>query len=258
MYFLKKVWPFAIAAIVVGVGAFFFGRANKPGPPVTIYKTVQPAPKANEAQNTRAEVADHVYIPPESTSETGHRSRSPIEIELREMEGEAITSNTEDDTNTSMVAEELTPHIAKGEVPPELSREAMERRHKEYRQQQRVLEIVEEMRHYANNSVNSREDNLRLLELQQELLRIQQERGLLDDQTGGDVFKAHEFLKTALTHTTDDGRFPTAKASVLIEGIREHTPDSPEKQVALERLNRVVATAIENGDEYFDPNVFNE
>ena len=256
MYFLKKVWIFAIAAIVVGVGAFFFGRANKLGPPVTIYKVVQPTPKANAAQNTRAEVVDHVYIPPESTSETGHRGRSLSE--RRETEGEEITPNAEGDTNKSMVAEEPTPHIAKGEVPPELSREAMERRHEEYRQQQRVLEIVEEMRRYANNSVNSREDNLRLLELQEELLRIQRERGLLDDQTGGDVFKAHEFLKTALTHTTDDGRFPTAKASVLIEGIREHMPDSPEKQVALERLNRVVATAMENGDEYFDPNVFNE
>ena len=256
MYFLKKVWIFAIAAIAVGVGAFFFSRANKPGSPVTIYKVVQPTPKANEAQNTRAEVADHVYIPPESTSEAGHRGHSPIEH--RETEGEEGTSNVEGDTNKSMVGEEPTPHIDKGEVPPELSREAMERRHEEYRQQQRVLEIVEEMKRYANNSVNSREDNLRILELQQELLRIQQERGLLDDQTGGDVFKAHEFLKTALTHTTDDGRFPTAKASVLIEGIREHTPDSPEKQVALERLNRVVATAIENGDAYFDPNIFNE
>ena len=226
---------------------FFSGVLTNRPPRVTIYKVVQPTPKANEAQNTGAEVGDYVYIPPESTSETGHRSRSPIE--LRETEGEEITPNAEGDTNKSMVAEEPTPHIAKGEVPPELSREAMERRHEEYRQQQRVLEIVEEMRRYANNSVNSKEDTLRLLELQQELLRIQQERGLLDDQTGGDVFKAHEFLKTTITHTTDDGRFPTAKASVLIEGIREHMPDSPEKQVALERLNWVVATAMENGDE---------
>lgn len=253
MYFLKKGLPFAMAAIVVGVGAFFWGRTNKPGPPVTIYKAVQPVPKANEAQNTRAGVADHVYT--ESTSETGHRSRSPIE--LRETEGEEITSNAEDDTNKSMVGEEPTPHIAKGEVPPELSREAMERRHEEYRQQQRVLEIMEEIRGYANNSVTSREDTLRVLELQEELLRIQQERGLLD-QTSGDVFKFLEFSKIAATHTTDDGRFPTAKAAVLIEGIRDLTPDSPEKQVALERLNQVVATAMENGDAYFDLNLFNE
>ncbi len=252
MYFLKKVWLFAMAAIVVGVGAFFFGRANKPGPPIIIYKAVQPAPKANEAQNTRAEVADHVYIPPESTSEAGHRG-----IELRETEGEKITSNAADDTNKSMVGEEPTPHTAKGEVPPELSREAMERRHEDYRQQQRVLEIMEEIKGYANNSVTSKEDNLRVIELQEELLRIQQARGLLE-QTSGDVFKVLEFSKIALTHTTDDGRFPTAKASVLIKGIRELTPDSPEKQVALERLNRVVATAMENGDEYFDPNVFSE
>ena len=255
MYFLKKVWLFAIAVIVVGVGAFFFGRANKPGPPVTIYKAVQPTPKANEAQNTRAGFADHVYIPPESTSETGHRDRSPIE--LGDTEGEEGISNAESNTNKSMVGEEPTPHIAKGEAPPEHSREAMERSHKEYRQQQRVLEIMEEIRGYANNSVNSREDTLRVLELQEELLRIQQERGQLY-QTGGDAFKVNEFFKTVLTHTTDDGRFPTAKASVLIEGIRESTPDFLEKQVALERLNRIVATAIENGDEYFDPNHFNE
>ena len=253
MYFLKKVWIFAMAAIVVGVGAFFFGRTSKLGPPVTIYKAVQPAPKANEAQNTRAGVVDHVYT--ESTSETSHRGRSPIE--LRETEGEEITSNAEDDTNKSMVGEEPTPHIAKGEVPPELSREAMERRHEEYRQQQRVLEIMEEIRGYANNSVTSREDTLRVLELQEELLRIQQARGLLD-QTDGDVFKFLEFSKIAATHTTDDGRFPTAKASVLIEGIRDLTPGSPEKHVALERLNQVVATAMENGDEYFDLNLFNE
>ena len=244
-----------MAAIVVGVGVFFFGRANKPGPPVTIYKAVQPAPKANVTQNTRAEVADHVYIPPESTSEVGHRGRSPIE--LRETEGEEVTSNAEGDTNKSMVGEEPTPHLAKGEVPPELSREAMERRHEDYRQQQRVLEIMEEIRGYANNSVTNREDTLRVLELQEELLRIQQKRGLLE-QTGGDVFKALEFSKIAATHTTDDGRFPTAKASVLIEGIRELTPDFPEKQVALERLNQVVATAMENGDEYLDLNLFNE
>ena len=255
MYFLRKVLPFAIAAIVVGVGAFFFGRANKPGPPVIIYKAVQLAPKANETQNTPAEVADHVYISPESTSETGHRSRSPIE--LRETEGEEMTSNAEGDTNKSMVEEESTPHIAKGEVPPELSQEAMEQRHEDYRQQQRVLEIMEEIRGYANNSVTSRENTLRVLELQEELLRIQQKRGLLE-QTGGDVFKFLEFSKMAATHTTDDGRFPTAKASVLIEGIRELTPDFPEKQVALERLNWIVATAMENGDEYFDLNLFNE
>ena len=255
MYFLKKVWSFAIAAIVVGVGAFFFGRANKPESPVTIYKAVQPVPKANEIQNTRAEFADHVYIPPESTSEAGHRGRLPIE--LRETESEGGTSNAEDNINKSMVGQEPTPHIAKGEVPPEHSREAMERSHEEYRQQQRVLEIMEEIRGYANNSVNSREDTLRLLELQEELLRIQQERGQLY-QTGGDAFKVNEFFKTVLTHTTDDGRFPTAKASVLIEGIRENTLNFPEKQVALERLNRIVATAIENGDEYFDLNHFNK
>ena len=257
MYFLKKAWPFAIAAIVMGIGVFLFGRANKPVPPVTIYKVIQPTPKADEAQHTRADVAGHVHTPPESTSKTDHRSSSPIE--LRETEGEEIISNAEGNTHTSVVEEEPTSDIAEGEVPPELSEEARERRREEYnRQQQRVLEIREEIERYADNSNGSRAEHLRLIELTQELLRIQQERGMLYEDTDGAVsktFQAFEFFKTVDAHTTDDGRFPTAKADVLIEAMREHTPDSPEKQIFLERINRIVATAIENGDEYLDPNL---
>lgn len=252
MYFLKKAWPFVVAAIVVSIGAFVLGRVNKPeSSVVTIYKQVTPTPKANRAQGATAEVAGDVHTPPESTSETGYDRRAPIE--LRETGDESVASDAEGDANGSVIVKESMPHITKGEVPSELSREAMERSHKEYRQQQRILEIMEEMGHYANNSPTSREDAARFIELRQELLRIQQERGQLH-QTGGDVFKTNEFFKMALTHTTDDGRFPTSKASILIEGIRENTPDSPEKRVALERLNRIVATAIENGDEYFDLN----
>lgn len=34
MHFLKKGWPFVFAAIVVSIGAFIFGRAQKPPAPV--------------------------------------------------------------------------------------------------------------------------------------------------------------------------------------------------------------------------------
>ena len=118
MYFLKKAWPFVVAAIVVSIGAFVLGRVNKPEPSVvTIYKEVAPTPESNEAQRSTAEVAGHVPTPPESMAGTGHDRRTPIE--LRGTEGEAVPSDAEGNTKGSVVAEGTTPRNTKGVVPPE-------------------------------------------------------------------------------------------------------------------------------------------
>ena len=247
---LKKGWIFVIVAVIICVVGFIFGRSQAPQAPIKIYKAVE---TTQESPKHVVKDASQVQTQTESPSasrdaETGDQKSSAIEVSA--FESEEIMTHAEAPHSESIVEGETTSHITKGAVPPELSRDAMERTHKEYQQEQRVLDIMAEMSEYANKSSISREDSLRVLKLQQELLQIQQDRGMLH-QEGGNAFENNEFLQFATTRTTDDGRFPTSKGHLLIEGIRKNTPDSPEKQDSLERIHRIVTAAIENGDEYF-------
>lgn len=249
MYFFKKAWPFAVAAIIVGVGAFVFGRVNKPPSQITIYKQVTPTPKAQEnAIETSEEVVENQISDPV-------RAQTPLHV-AADMDGtdrEAATSAAEENHGET-TGETTVPHITKDVVPPELSREAMERRREEAMKEKQILEIVEELRTYADRDV-SPEESIRVIELQEELLRIQQERGLLH-QEGGNTFETLDYLKFSAAHVTEDGRFPTAQGTRLLEKLSNLGPDTPEKQTVLEHLTQVLNTAIENGDEYFqvDPN----
>ena len=247
MYFLKKAWPFVFAAIVVSVGAFVFGRANKPPSVVTIYKQVAPTPEANEAQNTPGEDAGHVHTPPESTSETGHRRHSP---------GEAVTSNAEGNANGSVVVEETTPHITKGAVPPELSREAMEQLHEQARLRQQGDKIWKELQTFSDRDISS-EEFLHVLDLREKYQGIQQKLGVFDAE-GVDISTGLDYLKFMATHSQKDGRIPTSKALQFLElfekvGRNLSEQQSIEHQAMLEQFGKIAHQAIENSAEYFQP-----
>ena len=200
MYFLKKAWPFVLAAIVVSVGAFVFGRANKPPSVVTIYKQVTPTQKAGKnAIDTSEKAVENQVSPPV-------RVQTPLHVTGSE-DVTFVTEGNHSETTT-------VPHVTKGAVPPELSREVMERHHEDAMKEKQVLEIMGELRTYANRDI-SREESTRVIELQEKLVRIQQERGLLYRE-GGNTFETLDYLKFSAAHITEDGRFPTVQGHAFL------------------------------------------
>lgn len=248
MFFFKKGWIFVIVAVIVCVVGFIFGRSQAPDVPVTIYKPVETTQRTTvrRVQDTTTETDKHASQTPYTPQ--GVKSESE-EVVLDAPESEDVNSlsvEREGEITSGVVA---APDNAKGEVPPELSSEAMEELHREAAFDTRIREIQSELSTFANRDI-SNEEFLHVIELQEELLSIQKERGLLH-QEGGDVSATFDHLKFTAQHMTEDGRFPTRHGHRLLEGLRSTGPDSPEKQQAVEHLTRVLNIAIENGDEYF-------
>ena len=250
MIFLKKAWPFVVAAIVVSIGAFVLGRANKPPSVVTIYKEVTPVPKANRSQSPTAEVSGHVHTLPESTSETGHRG------ELRGPGSESVSSDAEGDANDSLVAEETASRVTKGGVPPELSREAMEQLDERARLQQQRDEIRKALQTFSGRDL-SNEEFLHVLDLRKEYQSVQQKLGVFEAE-GVDTSAGLDYFRFMATHSQKDGRIPTSKAPQFLElfekvGKNLSEQQSIEHQAMLEQFGKIAHQAIENGDEYFQP-----
>lgn len=248
MLFWKKVWIFALVAVIVCVIGFIFGRSQAPEVPGTIYKTVETPQREidHRAQDIITEAGKQAPQTPDTPQ--GVKSE-PEETVLDETDSDAFNSFSVERDGEMTEGGVATPDDAKREVPPELSSEAMEELHREAAFETRIREIQSELSTFANRDI-SNEEFLHVIELQEELLSIQKERGLLH-QEGGDVSATFDHFKFTAQHMTEDGRFPTRHGQRLLEGIRSTGPDTPEKQQAMEHLTRVLNIAIENGDEYF-------
>lgn len=250
MLFLKKVWFFALVAVIVCLVCFIFGRSQAPDVPVTIYKTVETPTPQREIDRRARDITTETDKQAPQTLDTSQVAKSESEeTVLDEIDSDALNSFSvgHDGEMTERVV--AAPDNAKGEVPPELSSEAMEHLHEEHRRQIRIRDILEELSTYANRDI-SNEEFLRVIDLQEELQNIEKERGNLQEDDLG-LSAAFDYVRFAATHMTEDGRFPTQQGQRLLEGLRSTVPDTPERQQAIEHLTRVLNIAIENGDEYF-------
>lgn len=249
MSFLKKSWPFVLAGVIVCIGGFVFGLANNPKSPIKIYKTVDPT-QMEPVHQTQGSAREGDRQAPQTSNFSQGTVQSTQQEPVRDPSGSDIvtSSSVESDSKTTEGVVAESPDT-KGAVPPELSRKAMERLHRETRREQRIREIMEEISTYANRDISNKEF-LQVVELQEELVRIQQESGMHYQEKEG-ISAMFNYFKFAATHMTEDGRFPTGEGQRLIEGIQATAPDSVEKQQAIEQLNQTLKIAIENGDEYF-------
>ena len=101
-----------------------------------------------------------------------------------------------------------------------------------------------------DGSIDSK-DALKVLELQEEILRIGEELGNInfDDGSNVDDFlrvteRVTEMGRFMATHMTEDGRFPVSKGPELADMLEKWDSEAGEK------MRKVVQNAIESGDEF--------
>ena len=122
MSFLKKVLPFAVAALVVSTGAFIFRRANKPEAPIKVYKTTLPPSTTHTSQNAVIPADTQMVETPEP--QTDARNDSPIVSEMPQTGKVIIESEVPDSQTLNM--EDLSDTEDLG-VTPQLSAEESRR-----------------------------------------------------------------------------------------------------------------------------------
>ena len=246
MSFVKKAWPLILTVLVVSIGAFLFGRANKPAPPVKIYKVTTPTQQQIEAPTKTEAKTDSSIV-------QNQGSRPATDGSLQESPDIPRTDSKEGALATEVVPSEPTSGtpVTKGAVPPELSREAMEQLQKQEELRKRSAEIWAELQTFANREI-SNEEFLHALDLQKEHFRIQQELGIFD-KDGQDSALDFEYFRFMATHSTEDGRLPTSRAIQFLDLFERTGPNTPEHQSMLRQFRKIAHQAMENGDEYFQP-----
>ena len=222
MSFLKKSWPFVLVGVIVCIGGFVFWRANTPKSPITIYKTVDPTQMdpVHQAQGSARETDRHAPQTPDSSQGT---VQSTQQAPVRDPSGRDIATSVERDTKTTDGVTAASQNT-KGAVPAELSSEAMDRLYEEHQRQQRIDEILAELKTFANTDINKK-DFFRILELKEELHRLSKEYGTSDAEEAART-AAVDHIKFAATHMTEDGRFPTQHGTRLIESLQSAAPDT--------------------------------
>ena len=131
---------------------------------------------------------------------------------------------------------------------PQLSVDELRRRTLETRQRELWKQIEAMAR--GDGSINP-EKALKVLELQEEMLRIGEELGTNRFDDGGSF---DDFLRVAdmaremggfmATHMTKDGKFPVSKGPALADMLEKWDSE------AAERMRKVIQNAIESGDEF--------
>ena len=246
MYFLKKAWPLVVAVMVVSIGAFLFGSANKPAPPVKIYKVTTPT---RQQRDTPTKIENKTG----SSTVQNQGSRPATGGNLQESPEIPGTASKEGALASESVHSEPTSGtpVTKGAVPSELSREAMEQLQKQEELRKRSAEIWAELQTFANREISNKEF-LQALDLQKEHSRIQQELGIFDKEEQDSALD-FEYFRFMATHSTEDGRLPTSQAIQFLDLFERTGPNTPQHQDMLRQFRKIARQAMENGDEYFQP-----
>lgn len=254
MSFLKKVWPFVLAGVIISISAFVFGRSNRPAVLTKVYKTVTPTPTAEK--NTVSRGSQTFETParqPDNTSNNSAVSERHFTDDSLDVEGidsiediDSITVNKSDDSDV-LEPEDLS-------VSPELSDQEIERQ----KLLQRRAEVREQMRTIAPEGVRIRgSENPELvreiLQLHEEIVRIDHALSDTHDHSLDELLTVNRtamfVLDNVLPEMTPDGKMPISTAEKMIS-VWEQEGNFE----AVNRMRLVIQNAMKSGDILLEEN----
>lgn len=248
MSFLKKVWPFVLAGVIVSICIFVFGRFNKPLDSIKVYKTVTPTPKAEkntvagDTQTLETPAPQPDDINDNSTVSERHFTDDSLDIEnIDSIEDiDSITVNKSDDSDV-LEPQDLS-------VSPELSDQEIERQ----KLLQRRAEAREQMRTIAPEGVRIRgSENPELvreiLQLHEEIVRIDHALSNTHDHSLDELLTVNRtamfVLDNVLPEMTPDGKMPISTAEKMVS-VWEQEGNFQ----AVNRMRLVIQNAMNRGD----------
>lgn len=239
MSILKKLWVFILVGMIVGIGAFIFGRSQAPQGPITIYKAVQPSQLETDrqAQNIATEIDRQASQTPGTPPQGSVQS---------EAQGSVLPPGGDIVTDTSIdPASEMTESVVDGsdeDKAPSLSAEELRRQ--ELLQQRASIHEQLQTLVPPGHTVHSADDPelmSQLLELREELVQIE---GKLNGYIDTGALSAINLSKTMNRNLDQDGNLSVIGA----EEVADFFQQDGKPEVA-ERLRLVIQNARKNGDE---------
>ena len=246
---LSAKYPkFIVLLVIVGFAGFLtylviawrFGEITK----VTRYvlpskrkslPTAGLSPRSTRSQGTQTIKIDDSRAPVTGESPTpSEMNQAEDYLDVEDFLG--LVERREVDSDTGDMEDSST--------TPQLSAEELRRRTLENRQ----LELWKQIQAMArgDGSIDSKHA-LKVLELQEEMLRIGEELGnsYFDDGSSSDDFlRVAEMGRFMASRMTKDGKLPVSKAPALADMLEKWNPDAGAK------MRRVIQNAIESGDEF--------
>ncbi len=247
-----KYLKFIVLLVIVGFAGFlaYLVVASRFGENTTVTRYMLPTKRKNPPttnlsrsspgrQDVRAIRIDDSSVPAtgeSSTSSDMYQAEEHLGVEdvlglVEHREISSDTSNLEDSSTT-----------------PQLSVEELRRRTLENRQHELWKQIQAQIQAMGRGGGSiDPEESLKVLELQEEMLRIGEELGTNHFDDGGsfdDFLRFAEMGRFMAKHMTKDGKFPVSKGMELANLLEKWDSDAPG------RMRKVIQNAIESGDEF--------
>lgn len=247
-----KYLKFIVLLAIVGFAGFlaYLVVASRFGENTTVTRYMLPTKRKNPPttnlppsspgrQDVRAIRIDDNGVPTtgeSSTSSDMYQAEEHLGVEdvlglVERREISSDTSNLEDSSTASQLSTE------------ELRRQTLENRQLEIQKQ---IEVMAR----EGGSIGP-QDTLKVLELQEEMLRIGEELGTNRYDDGGsfdDFLRFSEMMREMgrfmSSHMTKGGKLPVSKAPEMADMLEKWDADAGEK------MRKVIQNAIENGDEF--------
>ncbi len=242
--FLEKYYFYGILGLIGVLSIIAFEPTltawlfRQTAPPIKVYKTV---PLEKRENSNQIQVTQRSGAETQNSLEQKHSSRidgAPTVTEFHQNGN--FDNNQASDETTTIETVVVPPPKRRGTSPEALAAD------KKRRASQRLREIEAEMRALVPHADGNPGVAIRLLDLEEELLRINQERGTLHMQ-GGNPFISIKIQRLILSALKSD-KIPVAIGNQVADymeeaGNFEHAA----------RLRAVTQRAIESGDEFYKP-----
>ena len=243
-----KYLKFIVFFVIVGFAGFlaYLVVASRFGENTTVTRYMLPTKRKSlpttglSQNNPRSQGDQTIKIDDSSVPATGESSTSSDMYQAEEHLGVedvlGLVEHREISSDTSNLEDSST--------TPQPSVEELRRRTLENRQHELWKQIEAMAR--GDGNIDSK-DALKVLELQEEMLRIGEELGNNYFDDGGsfdDFLRVAEMGRFMASHMTKDGKFPVSKGPKLADMLEKWNPG------AGERLRKVIQNAIESGDEF--------
>ena len=247
-----KYLKFIVFLVIVGFAGFlaYLVVASRFGENTTVTRYMLPTKRKSppttglSRNNPHSQGDQTIKIDDSSVPATGESSISSnmyqaeehlgVEDVLGLVELREVNSDTSDMEDSS--------------TAPQLSTEDLQRRTLENRQHELWKKIQAIGREGGNIDPH---DALKVLELQEEMLRIGEELGTNRYDDGGsfdDFLRVSEMMREMgrfmAKHMTKDGKFPVSKGMELADMLEKLDSEAPR------RMRKVIQNAIESGDEF--------
>ena len=247
-----KYLKFIVFLVIVGFAGFlaYLVVASRFGENTTVTRYMLPTKRESppttglSRNNPRSQGDQTIKIDDSSVPATGESSTSSDMYQAEEHLGVedvlGLVEHREISSDTSNLEDSST--------TPQFSVEELRRRTLENRQHELWKQIQAIGR--EGGSIDP-QDTLKVLELQEEMLRIGEELGTNRYDDGGsfdDFLRVSELMREMgrfmSSHMTKDGKLPVSKAPEMADMLEKWDADAGEK------MRKVIQNAIESGDEF--------